>query len=261
MIDTKLFQKPKEEDFLFAWMVQRRISGPVAVLLKETFVTPDQLTIISILLGVFSFYFLSYGVAYYDFLGMVLFQCSFLFDCIDGDLARLRANNKVKLSGIFIDYLRALLLEPLLPIFISIGLVLNGYHISILIGTIVLSIWRWMPQFSREHIVVRNLDRNPAMVEKFKAAGVLKDSKKSINGKHINIIKFLFIIIHSLWGLPIGMMNTMTIIALIGLFINTNDVYNRIKFYYLLMLIIIYFVLFIRTSIAEYNSLNKVEEK
>ena len=95
-------------------------------MLKKTFITPIHVTLASIIVGLYSFYYFLKGDAYHDLIGILLFQLSFLLDCIDGDLARLRSENRVKLSGMYFDYLRSLLLEPVLPIFLTIGLVING---------------------------------------------------------------------------------------------------------------------------------------
>lgn len=126
MRERRKFQKPREKDFLFAWLFTRKISGPLAILLHNKKITPNQITLVSILLGVISFGFLYKGNPLNDFIGMLFYQVSFLLDCVDGDLARLR-NPKVKISGIFFDYFRATLLEPLLPVFFAIGLYNHCY--------------------------------------------------------------------------------------------------------------------------------------
>ncbi len=254
MTDIKRFQKPKDKDFLFAWHFQRKISGLAAVGLQNTFITPNQITMLSILVGLVSFYYFFQGAAKNDLIGILLYQLSFLLDCVDGDLARLRGNNKVKLSGMYFDYLRALLLEPLLPIFLAIGLVINGYSELLVLMLVVVCYWRWAPQFAREHIVVRQLSRNKGLVENTQ---LFQDMKKGIGKGKMSIAVIISKIIIMFWGLPIGLMNTITVLAFIGVYFISAVQYDEIKFTYLVLLAVFYLLHFLKASMSEYKQLNK----
>lgn len=254
----RFFQKSKENDFFFAWLFTRRLSGPIAIWLRKSPITPNQITFASILVGLLSFSFLFKGDPLNDFIGILLYQFCFLLDCIDGDLARLR-NPKVKYSGIFFDYFRASILEPFLPIFFAVGLFNHGYPISFVIVIMLVSIWRWMPQYSREHIVIRTLDRDPEFIIKLRISNLLKDSPKKFNPsplkKLLNIlIKFSIII----WGLPIGMMNFMTVLAFCGLTFIPINYYLKVKYLYILIVGFLYFLLFLKSSFYEFNQLRKL---
>lgn len=254
MTNIKQFQKPKEKDFLFAWHFQRKISGLTALVLKNTFITPNQITLMSILAGLYSFYYFLMGDAKHDLIGILFFQLSFLLDCIDGDLARLRGNNKVKLSGMYFDYLRALILEPLLPVFLSIGLVMNGYSDLLVITIVIVTIWRWAPQFAREHIVIRQLEHNQELVRN---SQLFVDIPKGFGKGKMSIARFMSKIVILFWGLPIGLMNTITVLAFIGVYFLPEALYHEIKFFYLLLLAIFYFLHFLKAGMSEYKLLDE----
>ncbi len=255
MIDRKQFQKHKEKDFFFVRHFQRKISGIVALILNNTFITPNHITFLSIIVGLCSFYYFFIGGAFNDLIGILLFQLSFLLDCIDGDLSRLRTNKGTKYSGAYFDYLRSLLLEPLLPIFLTIGLVMHGYSTFIVVPIIVVSIWKWTPQFSREHIVIRQLERNQELVKKSR---LFMDMPKGFGKEKMSLAGLISKIVIIFWGLPIGLMNTITVIAFLGVYFLSLDQYNEIKFIYLVLLAIIYFIHFVKSAVNEYKLLNEL---
>lgn len=51
---------------------------------------PNQITIMSFIFGLLSAYLFLKGTWYYLIIGAFLFECSFIFDCIDGRIARLK---------------------------------------------------------------------------------------------------------------------------------------------------------------------------
>ena len=202
----------------------------------------------------YSFYLFFQGGAENDLIGILLYQLSFLLDCVDGDLARLRGNNKVKLSGMYFDYLRALLLEPLLPIFLAIGLVMYGYSELLVLLLVVVSFWRWTPQFSREHIVIRQLSHNQNLVQN---PQLFEDMPKGIGKRKISLAGLMSKIVIIFWGLPIGLMNTITVLAFVGVYFLSDVQYNGIKFAYLILLSIFYLIHFLKASMNEYKLLDE----
>lgn len=61
MIYRETFQKPKEQDFFFSWLVQRRLAKPIVYLLKNSSITPNQISVISILVGFVGVFYLFFG--------------------------------------------------------------------------------------------------------------------------------------------------------------------------------------------------------
>lgn len=55
-----------------------------------TKITPNQVTMLSLVSGLISAYLFLNGTWYYLIIGALVFECSFIFDCIDGRIARIR---------------------------------------------------------------------------------------------------------------------------------------------------------------------------
>ena len=67
----------------------RPLGRPLSRLLIHTRISPNQVSIFGILLGVFAAYCFTLGLAQWMILGAVLLQLSAVMGCIDGDLARM----------------------------------------------------------------------------------------------------------------------------------------------------------------------------
>ena len=67
----------------------RPLGRPLSRLLIHTRITPNQVSIFGILLGVFAAYCFTLGLPQWMILGAVLLQMSAVIDCVDGDLARM----------------------------------------------------------------------------------------------------------------------------------------------------------------------------
>ena len=67
----------------------RPLGRPLSRLLIHTRITPNQVSIFGILLGVFAAYCFTLGLPKWMILGAVLLQLSAVIGCIDGDLARM----------------------------------------------------------------------------------------------------------------------------------------------------------------------------
>lgn len=68
----------------------RKLSGLISGLLSRTPVTPNQITIISLLLGIISGYFFSFGGYTHNITAGLIFFLSVVFDQCDGEVARLK---------------------------------------------------------------------------------------------------------------------------------------------------------------------------
>ena len=61
MIDKKLLQRPKEKDFFFVRYFQRKIFRIVLLILNNTFINPNHITLLSTLVGLYSIYYFFIG--------------------------------------------------------------------------------------------------------------------------------------------------------------------------------------------------------
>ena len=66
------------------------IAGQIVNILKNTWVTPDQVTYISIFIGLISAYIFSLGTPWSFFLAGILLELVLILDCVDGQLARVK---------------------------------------------------------------------------------------------------------------------------------------------------------------------------
>ena len=64
------------------------IAASIVKILKDTWVTPDQITYISIFIGLVSAYIFSLGITPALFFAGVLLEVVMILDCVDGQLAR-----------------------------------------------------------------------------------------------------------------------------------------------------------------------------
>lgn len=83
------------------------VIDPIAIRLvwfiaNFTKIKPNQITLFSFFIGLISAYFFSQGEYFYLILGAIIFEISFIFDCIDGKLSKLM--NKQSKLGYFLDY-------------------------------------------------------------------------------------------------------------------------------------------------------------
>ena len=78
---------------------------------------------------------------------------------------------------------------------------------------------------------------------------------KYLNGFASTLKKTHVVIIF--WGLPIGLMNTITILAVTGVYFLNQEQYNEVKFIYLLLLATFYFLHFMKSTVDEYKLLDE----
>ncbi len=79
-------------------LVYRKFSRPIARFLMRFNVSPNAITYLSFFIGILSAFLIATGRIYE---GIVLLFISQIFDCVDGDLARM--SGKVTRYGAFID--------------------------------------------------------------------------------------------------------------------------------------------------------------
>ncbi len=85
-------------EYLITELVYRRFSKPIAKFLARFNVSPTSITFFATFVGLFSGYLIAINRIYE---GVVVLFVSQIFDCVDGDLARL--TNRVTRMGGFLD--------------------------------------------------------------------------------------------------------------------------------------------------------------
>lgn len=109
----------KRHDQLFNTFFMRPLAGLVVVLLERTSVTPNQLTLLSVILfAVAAGLFIGLPTYAGGLIAMGVVELSYLFDCVDGMLARHKkiASQQGHLFDFFTDEIKAVLLVGALSV-------------------------------------------------------------------------------------------------------------------------------------------------
>lgn len=101
--------KGKEVEEIIDLIIYRPISFLIVKLIYPLRITPNEISVVALLMGLFAGIFYAFGSSeFYTFAAIFFFLCNIL-DCVDGQLARLKKNG-TKVGRIvdgFIDYVTA----------------------------------------------------------------------------------------------------------------------------------------------------------
>lgn len=132
---NKICQKPKYKE-VGNWMVRnitRDMALPVTRLLLHTQINADQVVFLSLIIAFLSFLCLASLNPMIFLLGAVLLQVWYLFDHVDGQVARYR--KEADTTGVFFDYLSHYLVH--IPLFFFLGLRLMFKYPSLEVLTLM----------------------------------------------------------------------------------------------------------------------------
>ncbi|MFA6391503.1 MAG: CDP-alcohol phosphatidyltransferase family protein [Patescibacteria group bacterium] len=114
---------PKKETVWYAKYVIRKVSIYFTWILLHTPLTANQATLIQAFFGIAGSILLAFGGYKWSVPALILIQLGYIFDCVDGEIARYR--KKPSVNGIFLDSLNHALVIP----FIFLGLVIFSYYL------------------------------------------------------------------------------------------------------------------------------------
>jgi CDP-diacylglycerol--glycerol-3-phosphate 3-phosphatidyltransferase len=134
-----MFKDNMEWKYPITKYVYRKFSRPAARLFYKLGFEPNQVTILSFILGIISALFLSQSMF---IIGLVILFVSEVLDCADGDLARIK--KKVSKKGEFLDSF----LDRIVEIFLFYGLILTNPSQLTLIGSLAL-VWSLLVTYAR----------------------------------------------------------------------------------------------------------------
>lgn len=89
-LDTLKRIGQKRKDGILPTLIYRKISIRITRVLLPTSVTPNQITIFAFLLAVVSSALFFYGGYWYVLVGAIILQFREVFDCVDGEMARIK---------------------------------------------------------------------------------------------------------------------------------------------------------------------------
>lgn len=114
-----LCQKPKEKEEVWSWYFLRRISIYISIFLSKTNITPNTISWLSFIFFVITGIFIIMGTPIYYLLSVITYNIGYMFDCIDGEIARIK--NLTSKQGLFLDTLiRATSIPLIVALFMSI---------------------------------------------------------------------------------------------------------------------------------------------
>jgi len=138
----------KKIDAWWTTIIVDQIAIPLTYLFANfTNFSANQITIISKFLGFSSFYFFYQGTPRDIFIGALLFEISFILDCVDGKLARVTKTTSP--TGAYLDYVS----DRLVNLTCTLGLMLGVYFQSknpeiLILGSIFLVLITYMRMFN-----------------------------------------------------------------------------------------------------------------
>lgn len=131
----RALQKPKGEQSAWGWLFTRRISIYVTLLVSRTPVTPNQLTFVSIIVGIAAGLLWTHGSHLGFIIGAVLFQLMYLLDCVDGELARYKNMSSPK--GAYLDFVGHYFTSFAMIVGASLGLRKNLGDLPLYLGLVI----------------------------------------------------------------------------------------------------------------------------
>ena len=113
-------QKNRDEEQFYAWFVMRRVSAHITKHVVNTSITPNQISLFGIILGIVGG--VCYGTASLAgaVVGSILIQLWYLSDCVDGEVARYK--KQFSDEGIFLDAMGHHMVSFIAMVGFSIGL-------------------------------------------------------------------------------------------------------------------------------------------
>jgi phosphatidylglycerophosphate synthase len=114
----------RANDGFFSVFFLRKFSKLLTWLAVRVNATPNQVTLISFAIGLYSAYSFSQGSFWWIFLGAVLLQASIIVDCVDGELARY--TRKFSKLGAWLDAVTDRVKEYMVFLGLAIGAEKNG---------------------------------------------------------------------------------------------------------------------------------------
>ena len=128
----------KEDNDLFSYPF-RYVSTIITSILIKTEITPIQVTIFHIFLGIISAFLFSIGLYTYTIIASALLIFVFILDCVDGEIARYKKNGSE--LGIWLDHVSDYIILFMIIASITLGTFkANSESITLSLGLISLMI-------------------------------------------------------------------------------------------------------------------------
>lgn len=191
--------------------VTHKISIRIVKLLLHTSISPNQITLLSIVIGIISSIMFAAAIPVYFFAGALILELYYVLDAVDGQLARCKKLSSM--TGGYFDYISNYIVPPSVFFCIGLGLVRDSGDILPIIFAFSASISVSLISIFSEckHSVFVSAIKKASSVKVKKAVGEIKSDDK------LSFPRYLFSILHKLCTYP-TIMNIIVFVAVLNLF-------------------------------------------
>jgi len=209
---------------LYGKLLIWKISAPITYLLVRTPVTANQITVFQEILGVIGAFLLIFKNVKINILGILLLQVGFIFDCVDGEVARYKNQSSVR--GVYLDLIGHQFVIPMFLFFIGVGVYQRLGHLDAIIASFFAGIFVLRTElYSMLGVINTMIERQENANYSYK---VLKenfpDGIKNYKGA-LNVRSGWKWIIKKKWSYP-DSMNILTLAVILEYFIGSFKLYG-----------------------------------
>jgi|TARA_B100000315_G_scaffold110450_1_gene101288 phosphatidylglycerophosphate synthase len=192
--------------------VTHKISIRIVRLLLHTSITPNQITLFSIVAGMTSCILLATAIPIYFFIGALILELYYVIDAVDGQLARYKKLSSM--TGGYLDYVSNYIVHPCVFFCIGLGILRCS-------GNILPIVFAFSASVSVTLISVFSECKYNVFVSAIKKASSVKVKKIDGGEKsevRLSAPRYLFSLLHKLCTYP-TIMNSIVLVAIFNLFI------------------------------------------
>jgi len=191
--------------------VTHKISIRIVKLLLHSSITPNQITLFSIVVGLISSIMFVTAIPIYFFMGALILELYYIIDAVDGQLARYKKLSSM--TGGYFDYVSNYIVHPCVFFCIGLGLVRHS-------GDILPIVFAFSASVSVSLISIFSECKYNVFVTAIKKASSVK-IKKTVGGQKnaqkLSLLRYLFSLLHKLCTYP-TIMNILVIVSVLNLF-------------------------------------------
>lgn len=177
----KICYRPKKETGMV--LAYRKVSFYFTKLLLYTSISANQVSIISMLIGLIASFLLIFNNIILDILAAIMLFMWFMGDFCDGEIARYKGTAGSGGIGPFLDWLNVYSVPPILFLFLSLRLYYQSLDLSIILLGLLASFF-WFLSYTFVHLkdVLRMiLKTKPHVTKRIKGSLSKKHSKIAFN--------------------------------------------------------------------------------
>ncbi len=190
--------------------VTHKISIRIVKLLLYSRITPNQITLSSVVVGIISSIMFASVTPIYFFIGALMLELYYIIDAVDGQLARYKKLSSM--TGGYFDYISNYIVHPCVFFCIGLGLVRHS-------GDILPIVFAFSASVSVSLISILSECKYNVFVSAIKKASSVK-IKKTVgemkNARKLSLLRYSFSLLHKLCTYP-TIMNIIVFVSVLNL--------------------------------------------